>query len=191
MIQSLRLVALLDACVLYPAPVRDLLLRLADAELYTPKWTDRIHEEWTRNLLLNRPDLTADQLLRTTRAMNAAFPDATIHYYEALATSFDLPDPNDRHILAAAVRGQAQIIVTNNLKDFPNDYLSQYDTKAHHPDEFITYLLELNSELVLHAFQTQVASLRNPPKIAQEVIQTLRKVGLKTTAERLTTLLQK
>ncbi|UFH57064.1 PIN domain-containing protein [Spirosoma sp. KNUC1025] len=183
MIQFSKLTALLDACVLYPAPIRDLLLHLADAGLYMPKWTDRIHEEWTRNLLLNRPDLTADQLLRTTRAMNSAFPDATVHYYEALMNSLNLPDPDDCHILAAAILGQVQVIVTANLKDFPNDYLSQYDIEAQHPDEFITALFELHPEAVTQAFYSQVANLKNPPKTAREVIQTLRKAGLEKTAD--------
>lgn len=189
MIQATRPVALLDACVLYPASVRDLLLHLADAGLYTPKWTDRIHDEWTRNLLLNRPDLTAGQLQRTTGAMNGAFPDATVQKYEALIRSIDLPDPDDCHILAAAIRGQAQVIVTANLKDFPNDYLSQFDIEAQHPDGFINNLLELSPAEALRAFQTQVANLRNPPKTAQEVIQTLRKANLETTADRLTAML--
>ena len=166
MIQVPKLTALLDACVLYPAPIRDLLLYLADAGLYMPKWTDMIHEEWTRNLLINRPDITADQLLRTTRQMDRTFPDATVHHYEALINSINLPDPDDRHILAAAIRGQAHVIVTANLKDFPNDYLSQFDIEAQHPDKFITYLLELNPEEVLQAFQAQVANLKNPPKTA-------------------------
>jgi len=73
MSHSTKRVAVLDACVLYPAPVRDLLLNLADYELFTPKWTDKIQEEWTRNLLLNRPDLTATQLHRAVNAMNNAF----------------------------------------------------------------------------------------------------------------------
>ncbi|SFE08430.1 PIN domain-containing protein [Spirosoma endophyticum] len=197
MIQFSKLTALLDACVLYPAPIRDLLLYLADAGLYMPKWTDIIHEEWTQNLLLNRLYITADQLLRTTKAMNVAFPDATIRHYETLSNSINLPDPDDHHILAAAIRGQAQVIVTANLKDFPNDYLSQFDIEAQHPfdieaqhpDEFITYLLELNPEEVLQAFQAQVANLKNPPKTAQEVIQTLRKTGLGKTADGLMLLL--
>ena len=189
MIQGLRLTVLLDACVLYPAPIRDLLLHLADAELYIPKWTDKIHEEWTRNLLLNRPDLTASQLSRTTKAMSMAFPEATVHYYEALITSIDLPDPNDRHILAAAIQARAQVIVTANLKDFPQNCLNQYDIGVQHPDEFITYLLQLNPQAVLSAFRTQVTNLKNPSKTAQEVIQNLRKAGLETTADRLTALL--
>lgn len=189
MSQATRPIALLDACVLYPAPVRDLLLHLADAGLYTPKWTDRIHDEWTRNLLLNRPDLTADQLQRTTDAMNRAFSDATVQNYEALIRSVDLPDPDDCHVLAAGIRSQAQVIVTANLKDFPNDYLSQFDIEAQHPDGFITNLLELSPTETLRAFLTQVAKLRNPPKTAQEVIQTLRKANLETTADKLMAML--
>ncbi len=189
MIQTTRPIALLDACVLYPAPVRDLLLHLADAGLYTPKWSDKIHDEWTRNLLLNRPDLTAGQLQRTTEAMNAAFPDATVRNYETLIRSIDLPDPDDRHILAAAIRSQAQVIVTANLKDFPNDYLVQFDIETQHPDEFINRLLESNPEEALHAFQTQVANLRNPPKTALDVIQALKKSELKLTAAKLMAML--
>lgn len=139
--------------------------------------------------MLNRPDLTAGQLQRTIEAMNGAFPDATVQHYEALIRSIDLPDPDDCHVLAAAIRSQAQIIVTANLKDFPNDYLSQYDIEAQHPDEFITRLLEGNPAKALQAFQTQVANLRNPPKSAQEVIQTLRKANLETTADRLMAML--
>lgn len=98
-------VALLDACILYPAPLRDLLLHIADRGLYRPKWTDKIQEEWTRNLLLNRPDLLAVQLQKTTDAMNRAFPDATIRNFEPLIASLTLPDAHDRHVLAAAIRG--------------------------------------------------------------------------------------
>ena len=102
--------------------------------------------------------------------MNVAFPDATVHHYQTLITSITLPDPDDRYILAAAIRGQAQIIVTANLKDFPSNYLSQYDIEVQHPDEFITYLLEISPNAVVDAFQAQVANLKNPPKTAQEVI---------------------
>jgi hypothetical protein len=104
MIHSARFVAILDACVLYPAPIRDLLLHLANVELYTPKWTDQIHEEWTRNLLLNRPDISATQLQRTVNAMHKAFPDAIVCNYEVLISSINLPDKNDVHVLSAAIR---------------------------------------------------------------------------------------
>ena len=90
MIHSARFVAVLDACVLYPAPIRDLLLHLAAAHLYTPKWTSTIHAEWIRNLLLNRPDLRADQLEKTKDAMCAAFPDAEVVHFESLIEGLTL-----------------------------------------------------------------------------------------------------
>jgi PIN domain len=181
--------AILDACVLYPAPVRDLLLHLADGGLYRPKWTDQIQDEWTRNLLLNRPDLTAPQLQKAVLAMNGAFPDATVVQYEPLIKSVQLPDPDDAHVLAAAIRGQASIIVTANLRDFPNAYLSQFDIVALHPDELITSLIESHPAEVLQAFLQQVATLRNPPKTVAEVLQILQRSGLEMTSGGLSAML--
>lgn len=185
MIYSLKFIAVLDACVLYPAPIRDLLLNLADFNLYTPKWTDEIQEEWTRNLLLNRPDLTKEQLQKTIDAMNKAFPDANVRNYEAIITSLHLPDRNDCHVLAAALRCQAEVIVTANLKDFPNEYLNQFDIEAQHPDYFIANLIDLNPKKALQAFQQQVSNLKKPPTSEIQVLETLKKVGLKITSTKL------
>jgi predicted nucleic acid-binding protein len=189
MIHSARFIAILDACVLYPAPIRDLLLHLADANLYTPKWTDKIHDEWTRNLLLNRSDISPHQLHKTTIAMQEAFPDACVSNYEVLIKSIKLPDENDAHVLAAAIRCNADVIVTANLKDFPNNYLQQFDIAALHPDFFISNLLELNPDLGLTAFKNQVANLRNPPMTAIAVLGKLENAGLKNTVKALNVLL--
>ncbi len=185
MIPSVRQIVLLDACVLYPAPMRDLLLHVADSDLYAPKWTDIIHQEWTRNLLQNRSDLNTEQLQRTVRAMNAAFPDATVTHFETLIDSILLPDPDDAHVLAAAIRCRANLIVTANLKDFPVAYLSQYDLDVQHPDQFIGELIDLNPGEVWQAFQKQVANLKRPPKTAEQVLDILRRTGLEMTANRL------
>ncbi|NIJ54460.1 PIN domain-containing protein [Dyadobacter arcticus] len=185
MIHSARFVAILDACILYPAPVRDLLMHLADVGLYTPKWTDKIHEEWTRNLLQNRPDIASKQLQRTIAAMQNTFPDANVSNYESLIESFKLPDPNDAHVLAAAIRCKADVIVTANMKDFPNKYLQQFDIEAQHPDFFISNLIELNPECALTAFNNQIGNLRNPPMTAHTVLDKLRKAGLQNTSESL------
>src|ERR1700679_927627 len=104
MIHSSRFIAILDANVLYPAPVRDYLLHLASLQLYKPKWTIEIQEEWIRNLLEKRTDLKRANLVTAKNAMNSAFPDANIVNYEELISSLSLPDDNDRHILAAAIR---------------------------------------------------------------------------------------
>ena len=123
MIHSPRFTALLDACVIYPAPIRDLLLNLAEQELYNPVWTKEILEEWKVNLLANRSDLKRISLDKTEMDMNSAFPAANIHSYESLIEGIELPDPDDRHIVASAIRGRADVIVTLNLKDFPSEYL--------------------------------------------------------------------
>ncbi|NVO32867.1 PIN domain-containing protein [Hymenobacter sp. P5342] len=189
MIHSARFVAVLDACVLYPAPIRDLLLHLAAAHLYTPKWTSTIHAEWIRNLLLNRPDLRADQLERTKAAMCAAFPDAEVVHFEPLIEGLTLPDADDRHLLAAAIRCQADVIVTANLKDFPAAALRPYDVEAQHPDAFVANLIDLNPKKAVEAFLLLVARLKNPPRTAHQILDNLRKVEMRSTADKLSNLL--
>jgi predicted nucleic acid-binding protein len=134
-------VALLDANVLYPIGLVDLLLRLAEAGLYVPRWSAAIHEEWTRNLRADRPDL-ADRVDRRRRAMELAFPAALVTGYEPLAAGLNLPDPDDRHVLAAAVCGAATEVVTFNLGDFPADRLAPYRLVATHPDVFVVRLTD-------------------------------------------------
>ncbi|WP_164104374.1 PIN domain-containing protein [Candidatus Laterigemmans baculatus] len=132
--------ALYDACVLYPAPLRDLLMRLALTELFRARWTNQIHDEWIRNVLADRPDLTAEQLERTRELMNAHVRDCLVIDYEDMIEGLDLPDRDDRHVLAAAIRTRASVIVTFNLSDFPPAYLAKHGLEAQHPDEFITHL---------------------------------------------------
>ena len=115
---SARYTAVLDACVLYPAPLRDVLLSLGRAGLYHARWTHQIHDEWMRNLLAQRPDLAEDTLRRTRELMNTAIPDSLIENYEVLIDKIQLPDPEDRHVVAAAIIGHADAIVTFNLKTF-------------------------------------------------------------------------
>ena len=112
-------VAVLDACVLYPAPLRDFLMHLAVLDTFQAKWTEEIHTEWIKNVLKNRPDLRAERLERTRQLMNAHTRDAVVENYENLIESLKLPDENDRHVLAAAINAKADFIVTFNLRDFP------------------------------------------------------------------------
>jgi predicted nucleic acid-binding protein len=177
--------AILDANVLYPAPLRDFLLQLANLELYLPKWTDQIQNEWIRNLLLNRSDLQRTSLEKTRDAMNAAFPDSNVFNYEEKISSLNLPDSNDRHVLAAAISINADVIVTFNLKDFPPVYLSSYGIKAQHPDEFIDELISFDKQKCLRALYNQVQSLKNPPKSQEDILNTLVRCGLKNTVRKL------
>ncbi|WP_410537144.1 PIN domain-containing protein [Streptomyces sp. KL2] len=124
LIRSMAFVALYDASVLYPSTLRDLLISIAQDGLVQAKWTDRVLDETFGNLKAKRPDLDSARLDRTRQAMMRAVGDCMVRGYEPLIGAVELPGPDDRHVLAAAVRAKAQVIVTFNLKDFPSDVLS-------------------------------------------------------------------
>jgi predicted nucleic acid-binding protein len=172
-------VAILDANVLYPAPVRDILLNIAAMGLYQPKWSAEIQEEWLRNVLKNRPDLKQDSLNKTVAAMNAAFPDADVINYEDLLAGLNLPDEGDRHVLAAAIRGNANVIVTENRKDFPPDYMKTFDIDVLSADDFVSQLIDIDKSTVQAALEAQVKKLKNPPQTREQVLSTLQRNGLK------------
>jgi predicted nucleic acid-binding protein len=168
-----KLTAILDACVLYPAPLRDLLMNLAVTNnLFQARWTDEIHDEWTRNLLKNRSDLTKERLQRTRAFMDDSVRDCLITGYHDLIPSLTLPDDNDRHVLAAGIYGRANIIVTFNLKDFPSSTLKNYGIESQHPDDFIVNLIEVNFASVCEAVHRHRISLRKPPKSIEELLET-------------------
>jgi predicted nucleic acid-binding protein len=160
-----------DACVLYPACLRDLLVRLAMTGLFRARWTEQIHDEWIGNLLKNRPDLSPDRLDRTRRKMNQYVRDSLVIRYEALIDTITLPDLKDRHVLAAAIRANASVIVTYNLSDFPAETLEKYGVEAQHPDEFLSDLLSLDPWAFCHAVRMQRESLKNPPQSAEELLE--------------------
>jgi hypothetical protein len=181
-------IAVLDACVLYPAPLRDLLLSLAGEGLYRPKWSAEIQEEWLRNLLVNRPDLTEAQLSATVQAMNRAFPDAVRWRIINRIDPGHMRCPTlttDTWWLRPSAPRQ-DVIVTYNLKDFPDSVTKEFDVKVQHPDIFISNVFDLNPDKASDAFRKQVKRLRNPPRTFAEVLDTLRKAELKLVTERLT-----
>nr|WP_200892240.1 PIN domain-containing protein [Aliterella atlantica] len=165
--------AIYDACVLYPAPLRDFLMELALTDLFKARWTEEIHDEWIKNVLKNRSDLTSERLTKTKTLMNIAVRDCLVTGYQALVPGLQLPDPNDRHVLAAAIRAQADIIVTFNLDDFPMQILSEFGVEPQHPDEFILHLIDLNPAKVCTAIERQRSRLKNPPKTIEEHLDTL------------------
>ncbi|MFC7332917.1 PIN domain-containing protein [Rhodocista pekingensis] len=183
-----RFTVILDACVLYPAPLRDFLMELAATELFRAKWTDAIHDEWTRNLLKDRADLSRDKLQRTRVLMNACVPDCLVSGYEHLIDTINLPDPNDRHVLAAAAHARADGIVTFNLKDFPKEELARFNVEPIHPDDFIRYQSDLKAAptaAVVIAAGNCRRRLKNPPKTATEYLDTLEMQGLPKTVSAL------
>jgi hypothetical protein len=177
--------AVFDACVLYPAPLRDFLMWLALSGCFRARWSEQIHDEWKRNLLKARPDLTPEQLDRTSALMDRAIPDALVTGHEVLVQGLALPDPDDRHVLAAAIRCHASVIVTFNEKDFPAHVLETFGLEAQHPDEFAENLFDLDQAAVVAAAHRQRQQLKNPPIDVDHYLDILGKQGLARTAKAL------
>ena len=178
-------VVLYDAAVLYPAPLRDLLLRVARTGLVRAHWTEQILDDCFRNIIANRPDLAPSALERTRQLMNQAVPDVLVTGYEQLVDGLTLPDPDDRHVFAAAIKAGAQVIVTWNLSDFPNASLAPYGIEALDPDEFALSLLDLAPGAITSVVSEQAAALKHPPMSVAELVETLLRQGLVRTVARL------
>ena len=176
-------VAFLDASVLYPAPLRDLLLELAVSDFYRAKWSETVHDEWIRALRRRRPDIPVTRLNRTRRLMDSHVRDALVSGYEELVCAIRLPDPDDRHVVAAAKRGDADVIITANLKDFPASVLATHGLKAQHPDELLVRLYQESPGRFLEALERVRARLRNPPISHVQHIEALRRTGLNALTE--------
>ena len=170
--------AVYDACVLYSASLRDILLRLAEFELVVPLWSEAIRNEWTRSLFRNRPELKQENLERTCRKMDSRFPCSLVQGYESILSTLQLPDPNDRHVLAAAIHAEAKCIVTINVKHFPKAALLPYGIEALLPDEFVSRLIQENPIRVLETVKYHRSSLTRPSKTVEEYLATLEKQGL-------------
>jgi len=179
--------AVYDACVLYPAPLRDFLMWLGLSGRFRARWSRQIHDEWKSSLLRVRRDLAIEQLDRTSNLMDQAIPDALVSGHEALIESLQLPDRDDRHVLAAAIRCGASVIVTFNEKDFPEDALAPFGVEAQHPDLFIDNLFDLDPAAVVTAAQRQRAQLTDPPVPVDVFLETLLKQGLVQTSKALGT----
>jgi len=134
------LVVIYDANVLYPSTLRDVLIRIGLVRLAQPKWTEQILDEAFRNIRSNRPDLDPARLNRTRELMNSALRDVVVSGYEHRINDVILPDPSDRHVVAAAIHADAQLIITKNLRDFPAAALQPWGIEAKHPDTFLTEL---------------------------------------------------
>lgn len=170
---------------MYPAPLRSFLMYLALSGEFRPRWTDMIHDEWIRNLLKNRSDLSRNQLEAVRDLMNKHAPGSVVTGFENLIDSIELPDLNDRHVVAAAIQTRAEAIITFNLKDFPRSALAQYGITALHPDEFISNLIDLNVGAVIEAARRQRLSLKNPPFTAAEYLDLLQKQKLPRSVSKL------
>lgn len=170
------MIAILDANILYSARLRDFFVWLALENAYQAHWTPTITAEWTRNLLQKRPEIALENLERTQRLMDKALPNALLENIPSLDVV--LPDPNDTHVLEAAVYAKAAFIVTHNLRDFPDSILKPYLVKAISPDDFIWQIVEYTPKLVLNAIQLQQANLQRPQISMNEMLMQLETQGL-------------
>jgi predicted nucleic acid-binding protein len=182
-----RYTAILDANVMFPVNVFDILAQFCIEGLFTAKWSQDIDDEWTRNLLESRADLTQDQVFRRRDKQRIALPDWDVEKekYQSLIEAIYLPDLNDRHVLAAAIAGHADSIVTFNIKDFPNQALDQYDIEAIHPDDFICHQLDLMPYQALTAIKHIRSRLKNPPYTADDLLDIYKRSGLIATVAKL------
>ena len=167
--------ALLDTCVLYPAYLCDTLLRLAEAEAYRPLWSADILIELKRNVV--EAGIPADRVDRRIAQMSHSFPDAMVTGYDSLIDGMT-NDPKDRHVLAAAVRANAEVIVTFNLRDVPEPALKSYDILVVHPDDFLLDQLDLYPGLTVEVLEQQAASYRREPTTIAGLLPLLERTGL-------------
>ncbi|MBS0213754.1 MAG: PIN domain-containing protein [Proteobacteria bacterium] len=176
-----QFVAVYDACVLYPALLRDLLMHLALSDLFRARWTERIHAEWMGNLRMNRPDIPGEKLERVRRLMDAHVPNCLITGYEPLEADLHLPDPDDRHVLAAAIHCHAGTIVTYNVKHFPDAALAPHGINAQHPDSFIEHAFHIDLAAVIAAVADHRASMGSPAMTVAQLLDGYLNHGLATT----------
>jgi len=172
-----RPVVVLDANVLYPFRKRDILLRMHHAGLFQARWTARILDEWTRRLLERKPHLEASVRSQLS-AMREHFGEALVGGYEPLIDTLDLPDADDRHVLAAAVRCGARHIVTDNLADFPTGSLSGFDIEAIDADAFLSRTFDRHPAEAFAVLRALRRAYRNPPFSPEGFILDLTAKGL-------------
>ncbi len=180
---TLKPTAVLDTNVIYQLICRDVLLWLATYKLFDPKWSAHILAEWESVML--QKGVEKPQAEKRIAVMTSAFSEASVLNYAHLIPTLELPDPKDRHVLAAAITCNAQYIVTANLKDFPPAYLQTFGLQAISPDEFLSGLIEEDCASALEAFKTMVAQKKNPPVEETGVLAQMRKAGMVVTADRL------
>jgi hypothetical protein len=184
--------AVLDACVLYPAGLRNLFMWLAVEGIYVPKWTDAIHREWIDNALEEDarrhapPRLDRAKLERTRALMDENAPRSRVTGYEHRIAGLALPDPDDRHVLAAAIEAGASVIVTFNDRHFPDAALAAYGIAAVGPDAFLCERFDAEPHAFLRAVSALRESLKNPPLTLEQLCQGWQRVGLTRLVRRIT-----
>ena len=181
-----RYTALLDACVLHPMAMADALMSLASTGLFAAKWTRVIEAEWIESIERRRPDLKG-QLSYRRDQMREAVPDWEIEEpaWRARAEGLVLPDPDDVHVLAAALVGHADCIVTANVRDFPAEVLGPFGVEIIHPDQFVVAQWDLDQLVAVAAFKRMRARWKKPLATVEDFVAALERGGMPATAQRL------
>jgi predicted nucleic acid-binding protein len=175
-----RYTAVLDACVLVPIALADTLLRIAEKGLYRPLWSDRILTEAQEAIEEIHPGI---DVTKRFADMREAFDDALVAGWEGLEAGIVVPDEDDKHVVAAAIRGGAQAIVTANLDDFPDPALAVLGLQAIHPDAVLLDQLDLSPATVVQVIREQAAHTRNPALTPTDLATQLGRAGAPAFAE--------
>ncbi len=186
MAENVRCSVLLDACVLYQLAIADSLISLAASGIFSAKWTKKIEQEWIYALEKKRPDLKG-RLNYRRDCMREAIPDWEIseNAWQAITSAINLPDPNDVHVLAAAIAGNVNYIVTKNTRDFPKREVRLHEITIIDPDRFIINQWNLKTDQVIMAFKKMRMRRKRPRETVEEFAHTLAKNGLPNTAKKI------
>ncbi|HJQ57165.1 MAG TPA: PIN domain-containing protein [Vineibacter sp.] len=177
-------IAVFDACILYPFHLRNIVVQAAVDRLIDARWTDAIHDEWCRNLVAAVPAIPAARLENTRRLMNEALPTAMVQGYENHVAAVNLPDPDDRHVVAAGIAAGAAVILTWNLRHFPVRELKTFGLRATTPDAFLSVLHDQAPDLLLGCLANARRNLTRSRVSAADFIDIMRGQKLTRLAQR-------
>lgn len=177
-----RFTAVLDTDVLVAVLVRNTLLTLAEAGFYRARWSDVTLDEFTRVLPRANPEVSPETALRQRNRMTIAFPEGMVEVDAQLIAALTLPDPDDRHVLAAAIMSRAGVIVSNNLKDFPAVTLDRYGITCLSADDFCADCLDLGDAEAVAAIRTMRLRFQKPEIDGQDLIRRYERCGMGQTA---------
>ena len=169
--------AVIDANVFFGARLRSLVLFLAQTKIFRARWTEEINDEWVRNVH-HKQGIPLDKLERLRGLVNSTVLDCLVTGYDTLTGAFKLPDPADGHVLAAAVKTRADVIVTFNLKHFPDEVLNPLGIEAKHPDEFLLDLFGISPEAFVEAVQQDFLHYKAPPLTFEQYVAALKAAGV-------------
>ncbi len=164
--------------MLVPIALADTLLRLAEADLYRPLWSELILDEMLSAIEEIHPDLADGRARGRADTMDRTFDDACVRGWEPLVDGITLPDEDDRHVVAAAIRGQADLIVTANLGDFPAVALEPLGLEAQSPDDFLLNQLDLDPDVLIRVLHAQAAATQRPAITFDVLVDQLARCGV-------------